>query len=141
MSGCIPVFFAFETPPADRCSEGVIAPHFASFHKFAVFVPRDAFLAGNATIAEVLGRLSAARVREMQRELARQAPRLLYPLLSKEEEGGKKTMRIRNTAPEVLLRALLKHSIEPARMHPSDPARGREKAVEPAWVCNATADP
>ena len=70
--------------------EGAIAPHFASLHQFAVYVPPLPFVAGKATLAGVLGGISAARVRDMQRELARQAPRLLYPLAStkkkKEEE-------------------------------------------------------
>ena len=108
LSGCIPIFFAAR--PAHACDHAIF-PAFVALHKLALYVPPQPFIKGTVNLSTALASLSAERVRRLQRAVATQATRLLYPLYH--VDGEESSRYIRNSAPEVLLRALLKKNIQP----------------------------
>ncbi|CAM0878947.1 unnamed protein product [Alopecurus aequalis] len=73
VAGCVPVFFH----PASAYLQ--YTWHLPSNHsRYSVYIPEDSVRAGNVSIEERLRRIPPAAVREMQEEVVRLVPRLVY---------------------------------------------------------------
>ncbi|CAM0913509.1 unnamed protein product [Alopecurus aequalis] len=73
LAGCVPVFFH----PASAYTQ--YTWHLPSNHtSYSVFIPEESVRSGNVSIEETLGRIPQAAVREMQEEIVRLVPGLVY---------------------------------------------------------------
>uniref|UniRef100_A0ACD5ZRX7 Uncharacterized protein n=1 Tax=Avena sativa TaxID=4498 RepID=A0ACD5ZRX7_AVESA len=73
VAGCVPVFF---NPESAYLQYRWHLP--TDHHRYSVFIPEDGVRSGNVSIEETLRRIPLAKVREMQEEVVRLMPRLVY---------------------------------------------------------------